>query len=44
VSKISRLMADATLFTPGFKPPREIVVLCHGEEFAGSCVDAGGLS
>jgi hypothetical protein len=44
VSKISRLMADATLFTPGFKPPREIVVLCHGKEFAGSCVDVGGLS
>lgn len=27
---MSRLMADPTLFTPDFKPPRNIIVLCHG--------------
>lgn len=29
-SEIKRLMADATLFTPRFIPPRNITVLCHG--------------
>ncbi len=28
--EIRRLMADPTLFTPSFKAPRNIVVLCHG--------------
>lgn len=29
-SEIKRLMVDATLFTPDFKAPRNVIVLCHG--------------
>jgi hypothetical protein len=30
MSEIKRLMVDATLFTPDFKPPKNVIVLCHG--------------
>jgi hypothetical protein len=30
MSEIKRLMTDATLFTPNFKAPKNVVVLCHG--------------
>ena len=29
-SEIKRLMVDAALWTPDFKPPRNVIVLCHG--------------
>lgn len=30
MSEIKRLMVDATLFTPDFKAPKNVIVLCHG--------------
>jgi hypothetical protein len=32
-SEIKRLMVDATLWTPDFKAPRNVIVLCHGMSF-----------